>query len=333
MQTSISVYYDNTNVTEYIEPYLLSLEYTDELSGAADDLQMTLEATAGKWLDAWLPKKGTTLSIDLTCDGETANLGVFEVDELAYSAYPQTLTVKATSVPYASTLRGIDKSKSWEDTTLKTIAKDIADAAGLTLVYDLDDIDIDRAEQTERSDLAFLMDLCSDHGLALKICKQQLVIFDEADYEKQDAVFAIVKPFTDYSGGLPVMEILDLSISSKIRDVYGSCHVKYSDPKTKTTIEATYTADAAGRTLEVNEQVAGYAQALNLAKKRLREKNRDEVTASVTVVGKPELMAGVVVELTGFGEFDGNYLAIESKHSAGGGYTTAVNLRRCLDGY
>lgn len=335
METRVTVYYDNTDVTEYIEPYLLSLEYTDVLSGSADSLTLALEATEAKWFDTWLPKKGTTLSVSLTSGGETQDLGSFEVDELSYSAYPQTLKIKAVSVPYASTLRGVEVSKSWEDTTLKTIANDIAEAAELTLAYSPSDIDIDRAEQTEQSDLAFLANLCTEYGLALKICKGQLVIFDEADYETADPVAVVVKPFTEYTADGDtryLTDILSLGITSKVRDIYGSCHVRYQDIKTKTVIEATYNVGD-GRTLEVNEQVSSYAAALSLAKKRLREKNKDEVTVSVTLVGWVQLMAGVVLTLSGFGEFDGDYLVTEATHSVGGGYTVTAELRRCLDGY
>ena len=43
---------------------------------------------------------------------------------------------------------------------------------------------------------------------------------------------------------------------------------------------------------------------MRLAKKRLREKNAQEFTASFKMVGDVQLVAGIVVQLRGFQEFD-----------------------------
>lgn len=82
---------------------------------------------------------------------------------------------------------------------MKLIAQDIASGAGMELVYDAEDNPtLDRAEQTEQSDLSFLMQLCEDQGMALKICRNQIVIFDESKYEETAPVLALVKPGTAY---------------------------------------------------------------------------------------------------------------------------------------
>lgn len=209
----------------------------------------------------------------------------------------------------------------------------------MTLYYDVKEYNpvIDRAEQTEQSDLSFLYKLCADHGLALKICDKQVVIFDEADYEAAEAVALVPKPKGSYSASsLKVLDMLkSYSLRSKVRDVYKSCHVKYQDSSTKQKIEATFTAPdkKIGKTLEVNEQVASIADAERLAKKKLREKNSDEVTGSFSFLGNPELAAAVNIQLSGFGAFDGKYIITKAQHDISSGYTTSIDVRRCLDGY
>lgn len=339
------VLYNNTDITADLNKYLKSISYTDNLSGEADDLQITLEDRAGLWESAWMPDKGATLDVSIVLhewDGlknYVQRLGLFEIDEITSSGYPSEVQIKAVSVPDNNNLRGAERTRSWEKAELKRIANDIATEAGLTLYYDVKEYNpvIDRAEQTEQSDLSFLYKLCADYGLALKICDKQVVIFDEADYEAAEAVALVPKPKGSYSAGsIKVLDMLkSYSLRSKVRDVYKSCHVKYQDSSTKQKIEATFAAPdkKIGKTLEVNEQVASIADAERLAKKKLREKNSDEVTGSFSFLGNPELAAAVNIQLSGFGAFDGKYIITKAQHDISSGYTTSIDVRRCLDGY
>ena len=88
-----------------------------------------------------------------------------------------------------------------------------------------------------------------------------------------------------------------------------------------------------GQVLEVNEKVRTKAEAKTLAKKRLREKNTQEYTASIKVVGDVSLVAGVTVKLKGFQQFDRKYKVTQAKHSMTGGYTTELSLKQVLEGY
>ena len=72
---------------------------------------------------------------------------------------------------------------------------------------------------------------------------------------------------------------------------------------------------------------------MRLAKKRLREKNAQEFTASFKMVGDVQLVAGIVVQLRGFQEFDKKYRVKSAKHSLTGGYTTDIELVQILEGY
>lgn len=341
----VLVKYNGKDISADIQQYLKSLSYTDNMSGEADDLQLTLEDKAGLWQAAWMPEKGTTLDVSVKLTNwqglgvQQVRFGLFEIDEITSSGMPSEVQIKAVSVPDDNNLRGTERTRSWEKAELKRIANDIAEEAKLTLYYDVKDYNpvIDRAEQTEQSDLSFLYKICADHGLALKICNNQLVIFDEADYEAAEAVAVVPKPKTVYAAAdLKVLTMLEsYSLRSKVRDVYKACHVKYQSGKKKQKIETTFTAKGKqiGKTLQVNEQVTSIADAERLAKKRLREKNCEEITGSFTFLGDPELAAGVNILLKGFGTFDGKYIITKAQHDIGNGYTTSIDVRRCLDGY
>lgn len=338
--------YNNKDISADISKYLKSISYTDNLSGEADDLQITLEDKSGLWQSKWMPEKGALLDATLQQKywqtlselPQSLRLGLFEIDEITSSGYPSEVQIKAVSVPDNNTLRGTERSRSWEKAKLQVIANDIASAAGMSLFWDTEENPVlDRAEQTEQSDLSFLYAICKDKGLALKISDKKIIVFDEAKYEAEKAKITIVKPGTVYKkeSGMKYLFVgTGYSLRTKIRDIYAACRVSYQQGSSKSNIEATYTvAGKKGKTLQVNEQVESVAEALNLAKKRLREKNKDEVTGSLNMLGNFVLLSGVTVNLLGFGAFDDKYLITRASHDIGSGYTTNIDVRRCLNGY
>lgn len=342
---SAMLLYNTKNISEDILKYFKSLSYTDAMSGEADDLQLTLEDTEGLWHGDWLPEKGATLSASLLkkyweygVDTVELPLGLFEIDEVECKGYPSEVTIKGISIPNKSTLTGVDKTRAWEKAKLETIAKDIAKDAKLELYYDTTDNPVlDRAEQIEQSDLSFLLGLCNNAGLALKVTNNKLVIFDEAKCELVAPTMTIVKPGTVYKaadGMNYYKRVLGYNLKTKVRDIYAACRVEYHNEKKKKNI--TYTIKAPnkkGKTMVVNEQVDNIQEAEKLAKKKLREKNKEEVTANISIVGEFEFAAGVTVALLGFGKFDGNYIITKASHNVGSGYTMSLDVRKCLDGY
>lgn len=255
--------------------------------------------------------------------------GTFELDSVQVSGPPLKGTVKGTSIPYTSTLRMQKKSRNWEKITLKAIAQQIADEAGLKLLYDSpDNPEYDKKEQVQQSDIRFLQDLCHAEGKALKVTKLSVVIFDKEDYDKKPVVKTIKYGSSD---------IISFRLSTKLTDAaYTSCHVSYTNTEKKQTIEYTYTPDSSvgtGQVLEINERVANTEEARRLAMKRLREKNAQEFTGSFTMVGDVQLVAGIVVKLKGFQDFDKKYRVKSAKHNLTGGYTTDIELVQILEGY
>lgn len=329
----LKVTYNNKDITADLERYLLSFSYTDHASGKADDLQISLEDKARLWKSDWMPEKGATLQAAIQVQNwdwagqfEMLPLGTFEVDEIECTGPPETVTIKAVSVPESTSLRGEDKTRAWEKTTLYLIARDIAAEAGLGLLYETaDNPQYDRVEQTEQSDLAFLLKLCEDAGLSLKVTGQQIVIFDDSKYEQMEPVMTIIRGTSS---------VISYSASSQTREIYSAAQVKYQGRRGKVYVY-TYTPPnrpPTGKTLIINERVDSLAEAERLARSRLRQKNKEETKFSLAMMGNINLVAGVTVLIQGWGKFDGKYFVEEATHS-GPGYTTKVELRRVLEGY
>ena len=343
---SATVLYNKTDISVDLASHLKGLSYTDNMSGEADTLDLTLEDKEGMWQNAWFPDKGATLEAtlnttnwdSLTSGNKSLRLGLFELDEIGSNGYPSEVQIRSVSIPSNNKLRGVERTRSWEKAELKTIANDIGSGAGMDLVYDTEENPkLERTEQTEQSDLSFLLALAKDHGLALKITENKVVVFDESKYETEEAKVTIVKPGTFFtkSEGIYVTDIISYSLKNRSRDIYKACHVRYQHGKKKEVIEATFTDPdkKEGKTLEIKEEVENIAEAERLAKKRLREKNCQEWTGNITVPGNLNLVAAVTVNLYGFGRFDGKYIITRASHSVGSGYQTSVELRRCLNGY
>lgn len=352
--------YNKKNITQAMLSYLKSLEFTDALTGQADDLQIVLEDRNGLWLEAWFPDKGATLTASIltkywnnpTEAEKELPLGLFEIDEIECSAMPSETKIKAVSVPNNTTLRGEERTRSWEGYTIQKIAQDIADNAGMQLNFSAKDNPIlERVEQTEQSDLAFLDKLCQDNGLSLKVTDNQIIIFDMADMEAAEPSLIFLRPTvadlsdttvgsgdsnkTNTGNALKQLKPTSWHFTSSIRDIYKACTVEHSRGKKKEKISATFTdpTKTEGKTLLVKKDVKSVEEAERMARKALRDKNKDEVTGSLTCMGDTDLSAGLTVTVKGFGKFDGKYIISRVKHSLGNGYRCSVDLRRCLNGY
>lgn len=353
----LQVTYNSKDISEALAQYLISASYTDNLSGQVDDVSLTLEDKAGLWQSDWMPVKGATLDITLCTynwqglyDGEfDTTLGTFEVDEIELTSAPDVVNIKAVAISVGddSTLRSTLRSKTWENISVRKVASDIAWENGMKLFWDCDDNpDIDKLEQNDESDLSVLQKVCDDAGFALKITTDTIIVFDEAKYEQAEPVIEIYHPGTNTiadvaeADGTPtpdrIFHSTGYSFRTKIRDVYKKCHIKYTNDQDKSVIESTFTDPnkSNGATLEIHQQVTSQAEADRLAKKKLREKNRDECTGSYSLDGCQFLCAGETIEMIGFGVFSGRYIVTQAKHDiSGSGYVTSIDVRRCLIGY
>lgn len=298
-------------------------------AGAEDDSQEESSTIKGLSIQAIFVRK------NWHSDGKDKVLdcGLFELDSVDAGGPPATITIKGTSLPFRSRVRQTKKSKAWEAYNLSKIAGEIASLNGMTCMYESSaDPYYARIEQIAMSDIAFLSKLCHDAGISLKATNRIIVLFDQATYEAKQEVLTIKRG----SGTYLKYRLLSGSANKE----YASCRVKYIDPATGTNIQATayvpdYKAgDKNNQCLEIPAKVGSVGEAQALAQKMLRLHNKYEYTASFTLPGNPDLVAGVTVMLSGWGAWDGKYIASQAKHSIGNsGYTTQLRLRHVLEGY
>ncbi|MDY7993378.1 contractile injection system protein, VgrG/Pvc8 family [Paenibacillus polymyxa] len=370
-RAQVVVNYNGKDITKELSDYLLDFTYTDAEPGTLDDLQINLEDKARKWSGPWSPSAGDritayikTIGWDKPGEIKRLNCGTFEVDSIDFAGPPDTVSIKAVSLPVSTNVRQEKKTKAWESVTLKSIAAEIAKRAGFSLMYEAHgNPKYDRQDQTDVSDLAFLNDLCKQEGIALKVTGKKLVLFDEYVYEQKPSALTIERGVSD---------IISYGFSFTTQDVaYAACEVSYQpaaakkktskkkDDKDKT--KATATTDGStskdskkkkekseqpkpikviyrppgapkdGPILKVSQSVGSQAEAINAARKSLREKNKEAGKATLSLMGNVGLAAGMTITIKGFGRFDGKYIIVSATHAVGGsGYTTNLEIRKVL---
>ena len=325
----VVIIYEGTDISRDIAPYLLSFSYTDNASDKADDISISLEDKERLWCNDWYPSKGDKIKASIIIhDWDDANkteslpCGTFEVDQIECSGPPNQVSIKAVSTLVSKPMRQEKHTKAWENVKLSTIAGDVANKNGLKLFWDCpNDPNFERRDQVEISDLEFLSGLARDYGIAVKVTDTQLVCYDEEEYESHEPVGTL--QFGD-------KKLLRWSFSSKTNGTYKGAKLQYHDPvKNKTLVytgDDVYKTEGTGRTLELNQKADNQDDAKRIADKRLRDANKKEITANITLMGDLRFVGASNITISGFGAFDGVYAIEKATHSVGDSYTTKLDL-------
>jgi len=327
-----TVKYNNRDISHQI----ISIGYTDNTDNT-DDISIKLSDRAEQLFSSWFPETGDTLTAKIELchwissdTTETMNCGLFEVDNVEMS---DTVTINAVSVPITGSIRSEKKNKGWENINLSSILEEITGNAGLTLVYETDiDPYYDRIDQNNKSDLSFIEELCKSDGLCLKISDGQLIVFEESKYDTLAPVGEIIRG-TSLISGVP-------KFKRNAKNIYTACEISFTDSKTDKTYKGSFNApnvESVGHVLKLNESFNSESDDMDLerkAKARLREQNKKEWTADVSLRDGIIYYAGTNIELEGWYSFDGKYhIQSVSYNISSSGFTTNLSLRKCLEGY
>lgn len=322
---NVVITYKGKDISLDIAPFLTSFTFTDNSGKTADDISFTLMDRKGLWLSSWFPAKGDKVTCSIVVDDQTAKslpCGVYEVDQIDYSAPPQTMTIKAVSAAITKGMKNEKHNRTWENAGIKLIASDIANNNGLALYFDAEDITLERREQIQQSDMEFINSLCSDYGLEVKVNEGKLIIYDGELNDDKESV-------AELKSDDP--KIISWKFSTKASGIYKKAHVKYHNAAKNETYEAEDEDDSTEGTERVYEY-SGYIEsdgdAKALAKRMLYEANKKETSCSIVLMGDMRFRAGSNVTFSGFGAFDGKYNISKAVHTVGNGYTTTLEVKQ-----
>ena len=313
--------YNQKDITKDVSNQVLNIEYTDYEHGQSDEITITFDDTQKLWQSSWIPSKGDSIRVFIGYEGEKLlNCGVFEIDEIEFATPPDILTVKALATGITKALRQ-NNSVAYENKTLKQIASEIAQKHSLTLVGEIEDVRVERITQNQERDLTFLKKLAEQYGYIFKIAEGNLVFYKTEKLTGADAAKILYR--TDLSR---------ITLTEKTSKNYKSVTVSYHNPKTGKKITATAKNEKCvkGDTLKITERCENKQQALLKAKAALAKGN-NTLEGSIDLVGTPNLIAGLNIELKDLGYFSGKYHITQTRHfiDRTSGYGTSLEVKSC----
>jgi len=327
---SYLIQYNGKNVTGDLAPMLLSLNYTDRVEGSADEVELRLDDTDGRFRNAWLPERGDSLVITLGNAGVSVNCGTFEVDEVEYEGPPNTLTIRAIAAGAGKAVR-TKTSSAHEKKTLRQIAQAIADKHGFSLQGTIGNVAIKRSTQHRQTDLQYLSRLAAEYGYVFSLRDKTITFHSVYDLEAAQP-----------AGTLTPADLIRYAIRIKTVGTYAGAKVAARNPTAKKAVQYEYKADtfqnasgvsfataAPGDEHVVVARAETTAQADQKAKAALHRENGKEFTGSAQMAGAPWMVAGNNFALHGLGEFSGLYHITESRHNVTrSGYFTDIEFKR-----
>lgn len=313
--------YQNRDITAAIEPFVLSVEYTDNLHGKSDELVVTLDDSDGRWRGIWAPQKKDRLGLRFGyADGPMQDAGGFEIDEIEYKGPPHTVHLKALAAGIAPSLR-TDKSAGYEGMSLRQIADQVARRHGLTVQGDIADLRLGRLTQNHETDLTFLRRVAEDFGHAFTVRDKKLVFHQIVDLKSRPSILRISR-----------FAMIDYNLKANTLGKVAGVSLTYHDPMRKGLVRADIKAAGSptGDTLRLTDRAPDPATARARAEAALERANRgSDGEGSITIPGNPGVAAGCRVEVADLDRLDGLYLVETVKHKMdrAGGYLTSLEVK------
>lgn len=327
-RAGISLSYSGKNITSQIKQYVISATYTDVANGKSDSISISLEDRNQKFIDAWRPAKGDRMSMYIITEnweqnGDTRNFycGEFLIDDLDSQGPPVTVDIGSVSVPQNDDFRSDNVTYTWNSTSLKRIASDIATKAGIGLIYDAADIEIKSVEQNDKTNCDFLYQICKDYGYSMKVYASKIVIYDTEAYEIKNPV-QIFK----------YKDLLSWNHNDTIQGSYTGATMSFTDPNDEK--DYIIHIGSEGRIYKINKTADNIADAERKGIAELNIENQKTTTMSVTIMARPGLSSSSCVEITELGKLSGKYFVDEIKHSVSGSgaYKMTLTLHKVSAG-
>lgn len=322
----VSIGYSNSRIKKSIKECLEDFSYDDVASGSTDDVSITLNNRDCRFMDTQMPKKGDRITPVIylhnwTKSGVTKSIkcGRMVLDDLSFSGVPSTCTIGAVSMPAKGEFKNTKRTKTYKNVTVKEIARKIANRAGIALHYSAGHIVIKEIEQSKTSDSEFLLSICNEYGLGIKIYNGKIVIFNEEEYERKRPVATIERAKRN---------VISWSWNTTLQRTYTGAKVTFTDSGTNKKHHVTI--GKAGRMLNVDVSAFSKRDAQLKAKAKLAGENKKRTTMTVTIFPDPRIIATSTIRMKGFRKLSGKYYVDKVSHklNRSGGYVMTLEMHK-----
>lgn len=315
--------YKGVDISSEFAPESITITYSDKVHGEADEIDVTVQDKDGKWRGSWCPEHGDIVDLSIGYEGGVmVPCGAFEIDEpsVSMSRSGDTLTFRGVSAPISKSLR-TKKTRGYEKQNLKAIASKIAGEHGLSVTGNPPDILFERVTQRRERDLEFLSRLAENYGAYFSVRGKQLVFEKRSDVHARGPVFMFRANSDDY---------ISVELKKSSHKTYSKAKLTYFEGQEKRKIEAAASDSKVknGDTLRLDERVENDGQAKARVKSELEKENLKKQTGTISMKGRPLMLAGQIIELNGgFGVWVGRYVIKSSRHSISrSSYTTSIEV-------
>jgi hypothetical protein len=317
---------NDKDITATIQDRFRSLRLTDESGLSSDMLEITL-ADHDPQNRIKRPPKGAELELWLGYDGQVKRMGLFVCDEWERGGWPGYVTIRARAAVYDETTKGktdlqTQKVRSWPNgIKLGDMVAKIAKEHSMqpAVASALAGIALPHYDQTEESDLSFLLRILKHYDAIVKPAGGKLVVAKRGDSKtiSGDDLPTVTLDATD---------ITDWHVNQSERESPGTVVAYWhSTPQSHRNEISVGSGDPVTRIRHFFPTADAATKAAQAElDKRTRQRNR----FSGSLPGNPDLMAEARLVLTGFGvdDVDGEWLLkrVEHELDAAGGYRCLV---------
>lgn len=245
------------DVTESLRPYLISIEYTDDIDDTADGLTLKFQGESFT-----PPSFKDKLKVWLGYKGNLWYIGSFSVLKPRLEYETMHIEVTATPVNFGSGIKE-KRTESFDNVTLDQILHKIAARHGLKVKNSFPKHAYSHKSHTNTSDLEFMRRLAKELGATFAI--------------KNDTILFRPKNGGDQNSELPIMQIdakqtKKLSIEILDKTSYGSAKASWHSTKDNKT--KSVTVGSGKPVLHVKGSFKGESDARTKAKAALEAANR-----------------------------------------------------------
>lgn len=305
------IFYDGGSL-QRLYKNVISIDYMDFAEGSSDEITLRLSDQKMNFFDGFFPETGKDLDVyieyyywEQAHSKESYHCGNFLIDDITVQGRPRELMIKAVSQP-VSEFKDTPRTKTWKETTLKTIASEFMAVYKMSgeLFFHGTDPQIKEIEQDEEDDATFLNRVCEKYGFSLKIYKFCFVIFQKSFYESRPVV-RTYDGEKEWDSGWEWNRTLS--------GTYTGAKICYTNPNKekkkgeKPASDIEVLVGTEGKILYVNETVETEAEAIEIAKARINKENEKVETLSFSVMFDPRLIASSNIEVINLTHVEGKY--------------------------
>ncbi len=319
---------NDRDITSSILDRFISLRLTDETGNTSDMLEITL-ADHDPSMPIKIPPTGAELKLSLGYDSNVRYMGMFVVDEIDISGWPQEMTIRARAAPYEQSKGGksnlqTQKVRTWKaGTTIGAIVKKIAKEHGMQglVAKSLASIQIPHIDQPDESDINFLLRLAKKYDAVVKPMAGKLIMAKRGEFKSvsgQDLPSATID----------AKDCSRWRLVESRRESAGKIVAYWHAVKQSKRHEVSVGSGEPVRRLK--QYFPTQAQAVAAATAELSRRKRAMKTFSIALTGRNDLAAESKIILTGFREgIPTEWVATRVEHDLGSsGYVCIVEMEQ-----